>query len=102
MPRDKSGRPILYKPFVNKTKSKYKYFVYVKSDNKSGYKKIGFGNKDYPQFKDKGGAYKSLDHNDPERRKRYLSRAKGIKNKKGELTYKDKNTANYWSIRYLW
>jgi hypothetical protein len=32
----------------------------------------------------------------------YLARAKGIKNKKGELTYKDKNTANYWSVFYLW
>ena len=54
------------------------------------------------QFKDKGGAYKSLDHGDKKRQASYLARAKGIKNKKGELTYKDKNTANYWSINYLW
>ena len=54
------------------------------------------------QYKDKGGYYKSLDHNDPVRRKAYLSRAKGIKNKKGELTYKDKNTANYWAVNFLW
>ena len=37
-----------------------------------------------------------------EQRKSYLARSKGIKNKKGELTWKDKNTANYWSIHYLW
>ena len=29
-------------------------------------------------------------------------RAKGIKNKKGELTWKNKNTSNYWSVHYLW
>ena len=41
-------------------------------------------------------------HKDQKRRSSYLARARGIKNKKGELTYKDKNTANYWSIKYLW
>lgn len=102
MPLDKEGKPLLYKPWVNKTKSKSKYWVYVKADNKKGYKKIGFGHKDYSHFKDKIGYYKSKDHNDKERRDRYLKRAKGIKNKKGELTYKDKNTANYWAVNYLW
>lgn len=102
MPLDKEGKPILYKPWVNKTKSKFKYFVYVKADNKKGFKKIGFGFKGMEQYKDKGGYYKNLNHGDKKRRKRYLSRAKGIKNKKGELTYLDKNTANYWSVNYLW
>lgn len=102
MPRDKYNNPVLYKPFVNNTNSRYKYFVYVKSDNKRGYKKIGFGFKGMEQFKDKGGYYKNLDHNDSERRKRYLARAKGIKDKNGNLTYKDKNTSNYWSVNYLW
>ncbi len=102
MPLDKQGKPILYKPWVNKTKSKNKYWVYVKSDNKKGFKKIGFGYKGMGQFKDKGRYYKSLDHGDKERRARYLKRAKGIKNKKGELTWKDKNTANYWAVHYLW
>jgi hypothetical protein len=92
----------LYKPFVNTTKSNYKYFVNVKSDNKKGFKKIGFGNKKYQQFKDKLGHYKNLDHNDKERRNRYLKRARGIKNKEGKLTYKDKNSSNYWSISVLW
>ena len=32
--------------------------------------------------------YKSLDHGDQKRRERYLKRAKGIKNKKGELVCK--------------
>jgi hypothetical protein len=41
-------------------------------------------------------------HKDPERRRRYLARAKGIRNKEGKLTWKDKNTKNYWSTHYLW
>lgn len=37
-----------------------------------------------------------------EARKNYLQRSKGIKNKKGELTYLDKTSANYLSRKYLW
>ncbi len=99
MPLDKRGNPVLYKPWVSKSKNK-KYNVYVKVNGKV--KQISFGQKGMGQFKDKGGAYKSLDHGDKKRQASYLARAKGIKNKKGELTYKDKNTANYWSINYLW
>jgi hypothetical protein len=97
-----TGNNALYKPWKNTTKSQYKYWVNVKSDNKKGYKKIGFGNKKYQQFKDKIGEYSDLDHGDPIRRKSYLARAKGIKNKKGELTWKNKNTSNWWSIHKLW
>jgi hypothetical protein len=93
MPLDKSGKPILYKPWKNDSKSKNKYWVYVKADNKRGYKKIGFGHKDYGQFKDKLGHYKSLDHGDPERKKSYYSRH-------GKATSKD--TAKYWSHKVLW
>lgn len=45
---------------------------------------------------------KSQEHGDKERRKRYLARAKGIKDKNGNLTWKDKTSPNYWAIRYLW
>jgi len=41
-------------------------------------------------------------HKDEKRRKSYLARAKGIRNKKGQLTWKLKDTANYWSTHYLW
>jgi hypothetical protein len=82
----------LYKPFKSKAKGK-KYSVYVKS--KSGGKKlIHFGATGYPDWRS-GTATK-------EQRKSYLARAKGIKNKQGQLTWKDKNTANYWAVRYLW
>ena len=102
MPLDKKGNPVLYKPFINRSKTKSKYFVYVKSDNKRGYKKIGFGHKDYQHFKDKLNYYKRLDHGDKKRRDNYRARASGIKNKQGELTYLDKNTSNYWAYRTLW
>ena len=100
MPLDKSGKPILYKPWVNKTKSKSKYFVYVMKDGKV--KKIGFGMKGMQQFKDKIGYYKSLDHGDAVRRKSYLARSAGIRDKNGNLTANNKNTSNYWSRKYLW
>jgi hypothetical protein len=63
---------------------------------------IHFGNRNYQQYHDKLGHYSNLDHGDNTRRQSYLARAKGIKNKDGSLTYKDKNSANYYSINYLW
>ena len=74
MPLDKKGNKILYKPWVNKTKSKYKYFVYVKKNDKI--RKIGFGDKTMGQFKDKGKYWSHKDHGDAKRRKSYLARAK--------------------------
>ena len=93
MPLDKNNKPILYVPWKNTSSSKNKMWVYVKSDTKKGYKRIGFGLKGMKDF---------TQHKDEKRRKSYLARAKGIKNKQGELTYKNKNSANYWSVRVLW
>tara|TARA_R110002153_G_scaffold274315_1_gene448482 strand:- start:24974 stop:25240 length:267 start_codon:yes stop_codon:yes gene_type:complete len=82
----------LYKPFKYKGNGKFKFSVYVKnSSNKP--KLIHFGHKDYQDF---------TQHKDQKRRTNYLARAKGIKNKEGKLTWKDKNTKNYWSVHYLW
>lgn len=89
----------LYKPFVSKVKNK-KYSVYVMKDDKK--KLISFGDTRYEQFKDKLGHYSHLNHGDEKRRKSYLRRAKGIKNKEGQLTYKLKYSPNYWSVNYLW
>ena len=91
MPRTKEGQPILYKPWKNTSSSKNKYWVYVKSD-KGNPKKIGFGLKGYQDF---------TQHGDKMRQKSYLARAKGIRDKQGNLTYKDKNTSNYWAVK-LW
>ena len=94
MPLDKDGKPILYKPWKNKTGSRYKYFVYVKAPTKKGYKKIGFGYKGMDDWRSRTAT--------KEQRKSYRARASKIKNKKGELTYKMKDTANYWAYHYLW
>jgi len=80
-------KKVLYKPFVSKAKNK-KYSVYVKSD--TGLKLIHFGLK---------GSQVFYQHKDKQRQKSYLARAKGIKNKKGELTWKLKDTPNYWSVK---
>jgi len=87
-----SEKKELYKPFVSKAKNK-KYSVYVKGANGKP-KLIHFGAKGYPDWRS-GTASK-------EQRKSYLARAKAIKDKEGNLTWKNKNTANYWAVRYLW
>jgi len=86
-----SEKKELYKPFPSKAKGK-KMSVYVMNNDKK--KLIHFGAKGMDDWRS-GTATK-------EQRKSYLARAKGIKNKKGELTWKDKNTANYWAVKYLW
>ena len=95
----KEGK-ILYKPFVAPKKSKHKYKVYVKKNNKIHL--IGFGHKDYQHYKDKLGYYKRQNHLDKKRRDRYRTRASKIRNKKGQLTYRNKNYANFWAYHYLW
>ena len=79
------------KPFKYRGKGKYKYSVYVRdSSKKRGYTKINFGHSDYKHNYSKKA------------RESYLARAKGIRDKNGNLTYKNKLSANYWSVRYLW
>ena len=56
-------------------------------------KNLHFGSSKYPDF---------LIHRDEEKKDKYLTRAKKIKNKKGELTYENPESANYWSVNLLW
>jgi len=65
-------------------------------------KLIHFGARDMQHFKDKTGIWSELDHNDKKRRENYLKRSKGIKNKKGELTYLNPLSPNYHAIKILW
>ena len=58
-----------------------------------GGKKVHFGSTKYADF---------TIHKDKERRDKYLSRAMKIKNKKGELTYTNPESSNYWSVHLLW
>ena len=82
----------LNKPFNLPTSSKKKYGVYVKSEGKV--KKITFGFRGMDDFRSGTATQKQ--------RKSYLARAKGIKNKQGQLTYKIKTSPNYWSVKYGW
>ena len=83
----------LYKPFKYQGNGKFKMSVYVKNKKTGKPKLIHFGHKDYQDF---------TQHKDPKRRKNYLARSAGIKDKQGNLTAKDKNSKNYWARKVLW
>lgn len=65
---------------------------------------IHFGDKNYEHFFDSTPLklYSHLNHNDQKRKKSYLKRAMGIKDKHGNLTYLNKESPNYYSVKYLW
>ena len=65
-----------------------KYMVKLPDGNK-----VHFGSPKYEDF---------TIHKDKERRDKYLSRATKIKNKKGELTYTNPESPNFWSVHLLW
>ena len=58
-----------------------------------GGKKVHFGSPKYEDF---------TIHKDKERRDKYLARATKIKNKKGEFTYTNPESPNFWSVNLLW
>ena len=85
--------------FKKSTRKGKKYMVVAPNG-----KTIHFGSLSNEHYKDTTGLglYTHLNHNDEKRRASYLARAKGIKNKAGELTWKNKSSANYFSVKYLW
>ena len=69
----------------------HKKMVLVKRGDKVRLVKFGLrGMQDYTQ------------HHDDGRRKNYLARSAGIRNKSGELTKNDPFSANYWARKVLW
>lgn len=84
--------------FKRSTRKNKKYMVLYNNNW------IHFGSTLYQQFRDQTPLklYSHLNHSDATRRLNYLRRAKGIKNRSGELTYLDKNSPNYYSVKYLW
>tara|TARA_R110000824_G_scaffold376131_2_gene567202 strand:- start:30 stop:305 length:276 start_codon:yes stop_codon:yes gene_type:complete len=89
MPPKNDGKP-LYKP-MNSTKKGKKKMVYVMKDGKK--RLIHFGDSNMEDYRQ---------HKDPKRRASYLARSGGIKDKSGNLTKNNKNSANYWSRKVLW
>jgi len=89
-PSDFKTKKPLYRPYKSNKTGK-KGMVYVIKDSKK--RLIHFGDssmQDYTQHKDK------------DRRKNYCSRSGGITDKDGKLTKNNKNSANYYSRKYLW
>ena len=82
----------LYQPFPSKNK-KYKYSVYVKGPTGKP-KLIGFGSPGFGDFRSGTATIKQRDA--------YQARAKAIRKKDGSLAYKDKDSAAFWSLTYLW
>ena len=85
----KTSKP-LYKPYKSTSKGK-KGMVYVKKDGKK--KLIHFGDASMSDF---------TKHKDTQRKKNYLTRSGGIRDKSGNLTANNKNSANYWSRHINW
>ena len=65
-------------------------------------KEVHFGDIRYQHFKDKTGIHKNLDHNDPKRRKNYLTRTANQKDGKGNLTKDNVKSANFHARKVLW
>ncbi len=84
--------------FQKSTRKNKKYMIFYNN------KWVHFGHPSYEQYKDNTNLklYSYLDHHDENRRNNYLRRAKGIRDKNGNLTYLNKNSPNYWSVHYLW
>jgi TFIIF-interacting CTD phosphatase-like protein len=87
---DKTDDKPLYKPFKSSAKNK-KFSVFVMKNGKK--KLIHFGDTRYDDF---------TTHKDEKRRQNYLKRTAGIRDKDGNLTKDDKNSANYWARLRLW
>ncbi len=79
------------KPKRDTSGAKKKQVVLAKKDDEV--KLVRFGHKDYEDF---------TQHKDPDRRKNYLARSAGIRDKSGNLTKDDKFSANYWARKKLW
>lgn len=70
---------------------KYKKVVLAKKGKEC--KLVWYGHKDYQDF---------TQHKDPERRKSFLKRMKGVLKKDGTPAYKDIFSAAYWAVKDLW
>ena len=84
----KKAKKLGAESFDYSTRKNNKYVATLSSG-----KYIHFGSSQYPDF---------LIHKNEERKERYLARAKKIKNKQGELTFTNPESANYWSVNLLW
>jgi hypothetical protein len=64
--------------------------------------KDGYNHSCQPCQLEKDRNYYSQNSTKEKRQKSYLARAKGIKDKQGNLTYKDPESPNYHAVRVIW
>ncbi len=82
-----------------KSKVKNKKYSVISPSGKT----INFGDLRYEHFKDTAlGLYKNLDHGDKKRQKNYCKRSAGIRDKNNKLTKNNKESPNFYSMKYLW
>lgn len=79
--------------------NKHKYIALLQNKRTGKQKRVPFGaiktdGTPYQHYRDRIGHFARYDHNDKERRKRYLSRHRGEDQKKF--------SSGWFSIRYLW
>lgn len=67
-------------------------------------KYVHFGDSRYPQYRDTTPLklYSHLDHNDKTRRELYYNRHSNVTQKENALKKTPKNTAKYFSHKFLW
>ena len=89
--------------------NKKKYTAYIKNKKTKKIRRLHFGHKDYPQFRDstplKLYAYKN--HDDRARMGRYFSRHSGTKKRGKAIKDEKKKTKGYYNAKllshiYLW
>jgi len=96
----------LIKPSSKKNKKYDVHYVFNNKDlgGKSGLKKnefmtkyiLSFGAKNMEHYFDKFGFYTNLNHEDEERKRRYILRHQNVGN------INDPKSAAFWSMWYLW
>lgn len=96
----------LIKPSDKKDKKYDVHYVFNNKDlgGKSGLKKnefmtkylLSFGAKNYEHYYDKVGYYQKLNHENEERKRRYILRHQNVGN------INDPKSAAYWSMWILW
>lgn len=94
---------------IKSPKNDKKYIAIIQNIKTKKQRKIHFGAREYQQYKDstKLKIYKSKNHNDKNRRKRYFLRHSGVSTKKAALSKewlksKGKINAKILSHTYLW
>lgn len=92
MPRT-SVSSLQYNRPVPSTRKNKKFMVKVRDTENNKDVIVHFGQVGYSDY---------TKHHDPQRKKNYLTRSAGIRDKQGRLTKDNPLSPNYWARRYLW